>query len=514
VILIHPPVAKPSEPPAGIAKLSGALTGHGVRHTLLDANIEGILHLIQRGSLYSDTWTRRASRNVARNLALLRTPTGYGDFSRYHRAVADTNRLLEKAAGAAFRLSLADYSDLELSPVRSGDLLCAAEHPEGNPFYPYFSTRLRGLFADSNETDLVGISLNYLSQALCTFSIIGFLRREYPGLRIVLGGSLVTSWMSNPSWKDPFTGLVDHLVSGPGERPLLSLLGITAKEEHLSFSYDDLPLGDYLAPGKIIPYAASTGCYWRHCSFCPEKSEGAAFIPNSPAQVAADLKHLVERHEPALLHLIDNALSPSLMAHIVESPIGTPWYGFSRITPALTDVDFCMALRKSGCVMLKVGLESGDQSVLDSLDKGVNLEVASRALAALTQAGVGTYVYLLFGTPQESRRAAERTLEFVAGHRNFIDFLNLAIFNLPIHCAEAEGLNAHSFYEGDLSLYADFVHPVGWNRREVRGFLDREFRKHPAIRPILLRQPPFFTSNHAPFFVRDNHLSSKHRNSL
>jgi hypothetical protein len=37
----------------------------------------------------------------------------------------------------------------------------------------------------------------------------------------------------------------------------------------------------------------------------------------------------------------------------------------------------------------------------------------------------------------------------------------------------------------------------------IRQFLDKEFRRHPAIAPILRRDPPVFTSNHAPFFVVD-----------
>jgi hypothetical protein len=501
VLLIHPPIAKPSEPPAGLAKLSGALTANGVRHALLDANIEGMLHLIQTANGCMDTWTRRASRNVSRNLRLLRSWNGYSDFSRYQRAVADTNRLLQKSVTDEFRLTFADYTDRSLSPLKSSDLLLAAEHPERNPFHTYFSNRLRSMVNDFSDTGVVGVSLNYLSQALCSFSIMGFLRREYPDLKIVLGGSLVTSWMSNPAWKNPFAGLVDMVVSGPGEQPLLSLLGVAPKAGAPAFSYDGLPLDKYLAPGAILPYSASTGCYWRNCSFCPEKSEGTPYAATHPADVIADLKVLSARHRPALFHLVDNALSPALLATIADNPVETPWYGFARITAHLADIDFCRVLKNSGCVMLKVGLESGDQPVLDALDKGVNLEVASRALAALKAAGIGTYVYLLFGTPEEERPAAMRTLDFVVRHSEYIDFLNLAIFNLPTYCREAKTLDARSFYEGDLSLYADFVHPAGWGRREVRAFLDREFRKHPSIRPILLRQPPFFTSNHAPFFL-------------
>jgi radical SAM superfamily enzyme YgiQ (UPF0313 family) len=152
--------------------------------------------------------------------------------------------------------------------------------------------------------------------------------------------------------------------------------------------------------------------------------------------------------------------------------------------------------------MLKLGVESGDQGVLDALAKGIRVDKASQALHALKEAGIGTYVYLLFGTPAETPDAARRTLKFTAEHHQVIDFLNLAIFNLPMGSEEAAALQVHPFYEGDLSLYADFDHPAGWGRKQVRVFLDREFRRHPDVASILRRQPPFFTSNHAPFLLK------------
>jgi radical SAM superfamily enzyme YgiQ (UPF0313 family) len=194
-------------------------------------------------------------------------------------------------------------------------------------------------------------------------------------------------------------------------------------------------------------------------------------------------------------------MSPRLLEHLVRRPPGAPWYGFTRVSSRLGEADFCRALRDSGCVMLKLGIESGDQGVLDALEKGIRVDEASRALKALKEAGIGTYVYLLFGTPPEDADAAGRTLAFTAEHAGLIDYLNLAVFNLPAASEEAGRLKIRPFYEGDLSLYADFEHPSGWGRREVRGFLDRQFRRHPAVAPIVRRQPPFFTSNHAPFLL-------------
>ncbi len=93
-------------------------------------------------------------------------------------------------------------------------------------------------------------------------------------------------------------------------------------------------------------------------------------------------------------------------------------------------------------------------------------------------------------------------MEFTARHAREIGFLNLALFNLPANGPDAEVLRTGKFYEGDLSLYSDFHHPRGWDRKVVRQFLDKEFKRHPAITPILRRDPPVFTSNHAPFFQR------------
>jgi hypothetical protein len=131
--------------------------------------------------------------------------------------------------------------------------------------------------------------------------------------------------------------------------------------------------------------------------------------------------------------------------------------------------------------------------------------MAAEALITLHQAGIATYVYLLFGTPPEQESDALQTLDFVIRHQEWIDFLNVAIFNLPAFGPDTQKLETGDFYEGDLSLYRTFRHPSGWDRPKVRQFLDRVFKRHPAVAAILRRDPPFFTSNHAPFFGMFRH---------
>jgi radical SAM superfamily enzyme YgiQ (UPF0313 family) len=500
MILIHPPLSKPCEPPAGIARLAGAIAGRGSL-TIIDANLDSILRALHGPVDSNDTWTRRAKKNLQANLDYLRHNNHPWDIDRYTRSVKDLNRLLEKSSRSDnVRLNLNNYQDEILSPVKSSDLLKAAEGPEKNPFYPLFGDWLiSGLSGPDDEP--VGVSLNFLSQALTVFSMIGLLKKERPNIRIILGGGLTTSWMRMPGWKNPFGGLVDDMVAGPGERYLRGQMGIDEIEGHVRPGYDLFPLDSYLSPGFILPYSASSGCYWKKCMFCPEEAEGNPYLPLLVAPVLEDLDYLIDRHSPVMVHFLDNAMSPALLQGLINHPLDVPWYGFVRMTDHFRDPDFCKGLKSSGCAMLKIGIESGDQGVLDHLHKGINLEDVSISLKNIKEAGIGTYLYFLFGTPPEGYPEARRTLDFVKRHHSEIDFMNLAIFNMPLHGPDADKLPTSRFYEGELSLYSNFEHPKGWNRDIVRSFLDNEFKKDPAVRAIVRRNPPFFTSNHAALFL-------------
>jgi len=503
MLLIFPPVAKACEPPAGIARLAAALHVHALPCRLLDANLEGQLWLLEQPPNVSDTWTRRAFKGRADNLASLRDQETYRIPDRYRRAVSDLNRLLAVSSlHHSTTVGLSDYQHSTLSPLRSADLIASAEQPELNPFYPFFSQRLPELL---DGIGTVGISLNYLSQALPAFAMIGFIRKRFPDRKIVLGGGLVTSWMQRPGWRNPFKELIDHMIAGPGELPLLEILGAeTAPKHHITPDYSALPLRKYLSPGLVLPYSAAGGCWWNRCTFCPERAEGNNYRPIAPELVLTDLKLLTEKTGPALIHLLDNAISPALLRTLADDPPGPPWYGFTRVDEQLADPDFCMALKRSGCIMLKLGLESGDQGVLERMQKGVSLDTASRVLSNLNQAGIAVYCYLLFGTPGETEVEARRTLDFVVRHHRAISFLNLAIFNMPLCGDEATEYGTEPFYTGDISIYTAFRHPDGWDRNKVRRFLEREFRRHPAVAAIIRNDPPQFTSNHAPFFNRMN----------
>lgn len=513
ILLIYPPATKPGEPPAGIAQLCGALREKGVSCTIVDANLEGLLYLVNHPPQAHDTWTKRAVKNSTKHLNDLRSSALYLNRDRYNRAISDINRVLDMAAQPyETKLSLGNYQQKDRSPVKHIDLQWAANNPEKNVFYPYFSQRLNQLI-DSKKPQHIGFSLNFLSQAITTFAMIGYIKQHYPEISIILGGGLITSWSRSELWNafqsehPNFDHCVDLIIDGPGESALLSYLADDQSAGTVPPDYSDLDLDSYFSPGFILPYAASSGCYWNRCNFCPERAEGNPYQARKSTMMLDELTQLVACYRPRLIHLLDNAMSPKHLAELAQHPHAlnnTPWYGFTRITEQLCNIEFCRALKTSGCVMLKLGIESGNQDVLDAMDKGVTVELTGKALETLHQAGIATYVYLLFGTPTETHQSARDTLQFTRKFAHCINFLNLAIFNLPRSSPQAKSLKRHQFYSADLSLYTDFEHPLGWNRREIRMFLDQEFKRDRAISKILNNDPPLFTSNHAAFFIEEN----------
>ncbi|MEA1967419.1 MAG: radical SAM protein [Thermodesulfobacteriota bacterium] len=533
MILIYPPVTKSCEPPAGVALLSGALKEHGIESTIIDANIEALLWLGQSSFQVSgqasnnhhpnDSWTKRALSHYNQNLSDLKSLDVYQNMGRYRQRLMDINRVITTALPERFKVTLADYRDSQLLPVKSCDLLESAEKFTENPFFNYFETYLVKRI-EKSRFDHVGISLCFLSQALTSFALAGWVKSRFPQKKIIMGGGLVTSWMSSPEWNNPFDSLIDIMVKGEGEKILVEIvagaeltrkikrkINVKAKnnvETKTSVKIKNSYLPDfdfckwelYLAPGRVLPYRASIGCYWGKCRFCPERAEAGRYRTGKNKKIIDELKLLHYKYDIDYVHFLDNALSPSFLKALTwEESIPFLWYGFARFSKELADPLFCSKLYRSGCRMLKLGLESGDQTVLERMSKGTDLDTASLVLSSLKDAGIAAYVYLLFGTSFENEAAAEKTLVYVAEHSDRISFLNTAIFNLPRFSEDAANLETGMFYEGDLSLYSSFKHPEQWERKKVRRFLDKKFKKNSFIAPVLRNDPPFFSSNHAMF---------------
>jgi hypothetical protein len=517
-LLLHPPAAKAGEPPLGPAVLRSHLQARRFEVAVFDANRDAYRYLLRSDILAAavdgDLSTRlsRALRHVDASLSLLCSAAGVANPARYATAVRFLNDALSVHVGGSGteRLTLGDYRHGQLSEFSLADLERLAAGHERTLFHDYYRNELLPAL-EKYRPHLLALSVNYRHQVLPSFELAGLLRRRFPAATLVAGGGMISSW------KDALQGglrlpVFDHLVVGPGERPLCDLLGRSLVSDYLmsdassvalSPEFEGLDPSGYLSPYPVLPVSASRGCYWARCLFCPEAASPThpykAFTGHTLPRLLLDL---ADRWEVRHFHLTDNAVPPAALRALADQAEALRhlcWYGFVRFEPSLLQGDLIERLARGGCRLLQLGLESGSQAVLDRLAKGTRLDVAAEVLQRLKRAGIATYVYVLLGTPGETLEEAHQTKAFLEKHAACIDYLNLAIMNMPRHSALVAGDATDAVSPLDLYLPVD---EDATERRAARRFLQRELLASPAVRAIVNRTPPLFTSNHAFFFSR------------
>jgi hypothetical protein len=536
LLLIHPPAARPSAPPLGTAVLLSHLRKRGLRAGAVDANLEAYLHLLSPVRLSASappgpsTTIRRAVRHAESALSFLRSPAAAASFSRYAAAARHLAAALSiyRGRGGAERLTLGDYTHGSLSEFSPRDLSRVADGTEETIFGGYFREVLLPRIAGMRPR-CVGISVNYRHQVLPAFELAGLLRRALPGVAVVGGGGMITSWMRPLLSGRLRLPAFSRVVFGPGEGAVgpAADAGLPSEEYFLrgsgeveflpDFGFADIP--GYLSPRPVLPVAASRGCYWGRCGFCPEAvAPTHPYRSRDPATFPAMLRELSGRYGVSHFHLTDNALPPATLRAIASQPDalrGISWHGFARFGPELLSPGFVSGLAEGGCAMLQLGLESGSQRLLDRMGKGTRLADASAILAHLKAVGIATYVYVMLGVPGETAEDAERTRSFLEGHAGSIDYLNLSILNLPREAGGAvrsggdgaEGGGA-GWSDDPLGLYRPVPETAGWGRAQARRFVSRRILGSPALRGIVARTPPGFASNHA-FFFRGGNAGGK-----
>ena len=75
------------------------------------------------------------------------------------------------------------------------------------------------------------------------------------------------------------------------------------------------------------------------------------------------------------------------------------------------------ALRRSGCVEVWMGVESGSQKILDAMEKGTTVAQIVSAREKLKEHGIRASYFLQFGYPGETRDDIEQTLQMVRACR-------------------------------------------------------------------------------------------------
>jgi len=507
-LLIHPPQFALYSPFLAIPTVTAFLRSRGYACDQWDLNLD-----VNKRFL-SAVWLRRAAERIRRRgfdkgeqgmIALgkveeviERLPGALRALKRHENLHRDD--VLSAAFGTideAYSITNAAYAPTEVSYnlsmrysiTRMAEVEAAIRDEDENPYIEPFREEfipkiIRGGYG------LVGIGMAFDEQLIPGLTLARLLKEMAPQVKIVMGGTLLTKLSSRLREMNRLFSPVDDMILYEGETPLTAFIdhldGRRAKEtvpnllyrhgdglrmnEPMSEAieslpppdYEGFPLGEYLLPETIFPMLSTRGCYWKKCAFCTHHhSYGWSYRVRGRERLIADIESLRSRFGARHFYFVDEAVPPAYLAEIAdygrsERGRGIRWFGDMRFERPLMRNDFCKDLYDGGCRVLVFGLESGNQRVLDAMEKGVSIETMSESLKAMHRAGIFSICMYFTGFPTETRTEALETVQFIEKHREFVGAYAQGAFTLnsgsPVHQApEKYGVVAIAAPEDDLA---------------------------------------------------------------
>lgn len=186
---------------------------------------------------------------------------------------------------------------------------------------------------------------------------------------------------------------------------------------------DGLPLHRYHVPGfpeQVMFIYASRGCPFQ-CTFClwPQTVfERGTYRPRAAEKIVNEMVYLRKKYPSVRSFFFDDdtfnlgrARVMEFAAQMKRHNLKIPWGMNARADH--WDREMLERLIETGLFTLRIGIESGDQAVLDRTKKGLNLEQARKTLELTHSLGIENHVSFMVGLAGETPESIENTIRYI-----------------------------------------------------------------------------------------------------
>jgi len=299
---------------------------------------------------------------------------------------------------------------------------------------------------DWGAFQFVGFSVCF-NQLISSLTAASFLKKKYPDLSVVFGGSSCIPEMAQGLF-DHFS--IDYMISGEGEIPLFNLCqwlqgksaemapGIYARKKQIKYESNktnqvDLAqltppdYDDYFSEMKTvypdqpfiptIPVEFSRGCWWGKCVFCNLNLQWKGYRSKTADKMIEEVKGLTQKYGSLDFTFTDNVL-PYKDGRLFFEKCATlkkdySFFGEIRANQRGTYLHTC---RKGGLDSIQVGIEAFSEILLKRLKKGVSVIENIAIMRDATAHGVTLDGNLIIDFPGSTVKEVEETL-------NVLDFV-------------------------------------------------------------------------------------------
>jgi len=240
------------------------------------------------------------------------------------------------------------------------------------------------------------------------------------------------------------------------------------------------------------------GCPYQ-CSFClwPQNMYGHKQRFRSIDNVISEIRYLVDTYGVKELNVDDGTFTTNrtrvieFCRRLRQEKINLIWTCNGRVDNV--DDEMLSEMKRSGCKMIRLGIESGSQEVLDKIKKGLTLKQIEDGVRMVKRHRIQTIGGFMFGFPYDSRKTIEETIRFAKKvSPDQVQFSIAMCYpgtSLYEYAKANDLLLADSFREFDMT-YGPVVKTLDMERHELKHILARAYREY-YFRPAYVIQTLF-----------------------
>ncbi|MEM3566843.1 MAG: radical SAM protein [Candidatus Bathyarchaeia archaeon] len=182
-------------------------------------------------------------------------------------------------------------------------------------------------------------------------------------------------------------------------------------------SIDLLPIEKYALQGiSYMPITTSRGCPFK-CSFCASsRLFGGCWRGRSPKNVVEEIRLIHDEFKIKNIEFVDDTFTlngrraEKICDEISREGLDISWGASSRVDTI--NRELAEKMRKAGCWIVYLGVESASQKILNVVGKRVTINQIIKAVKTLKEVGIQILGSFILGFPEETVETAEQTIAF------------------------------------------------------------------------------------------------------
>jgi radical SAM superfamily enzyme YgiQ (UPF0313 family) len=186
------------------------------------------------------------------------------------------------------------------------------------------------------------------------------------------------------------------------------------------FSLNDIPMPawDILPSAKEYFIQTSRGCPY-NCNFCFNPN-GNKIRTRTVENIINEINFIIDHFHPERISFGDEAFAANkkfaheLLDVMIAQNIGSKVKWDIQTHVAFIDDELLFKMKKANIQKIELGVESGNESILKNMGKGINKLMIINAFKLTRKHKIKTGAFIIFGHPSETKKTIWETIRFVS----------------------------------------------------------------------------------------------------